>query len=263
MSGWVRPAAVAGHFYPADPAALRRTVGAQLDEAARRAGNEPAPKAVIAPHAGYRYSGPVAATAYATLAPARGVVRRVLLAGPSHFVPVSGLALSSAGAFATPLGPVPVDEAARAEALAVDGVEIDDTAHAGEHSLEVHLPFVVAALGDVEVLPMLVGRRGEVLAEVFDSLWDGAETCIVVSTDLSHYHDDATARALDRETAAAIVERLEPPRSEQACGAVAVGGLLTAARRRGLSARLLDLRTSADTAGGRERVVGYGAFALT
>jgi hypothetical protein len=263
VTGWVRRAAVAGSFYPSDPQALRRTVAAHLAGAAPDP-DGPAPKALIAPHAGYRYSGPIAASAYRTLAGARGTVRRVLLAGPAHFVPVEGVALTSADAFATPLGPVAIDGDARAKALTIPGAGVDDTAHGDEHSLEVHLPFLMEVLGDVPVLPVVVGRNGPpVLAAVLDALWGGAETSIVVSTDLSHYHDDATARALDQETAAAIVARAETIPPDRACGAAAVVGLLAAARRHDLAVRLLDLRTSADTAGDPSRVVGYGAFALS
>jgi AmmeMemoRadiSam system protein B len=263
VSGWTRAAAVAGAFYPADPDALRRTVAGHLDSAAPPS-DESAPKAVIAPHAGYVYSGPVAATAYRTLVAARPTVRRVVLAGPAHFVPLRGVAVSSADAFATPLGTVTVDDAARACALDVDGTVVDDAAHADEHSLEVHLPFLTAVLGEVPVLPLLVGRDGPVvLADVLDALWGGDETRIVVSTDLSHYHDDATAKAIDRETADAIVARCDTLHPERACGSAAVLGLLEAARRHDLTVRLLDLRTSADTAGDPRRVVGYGAFTLT
>lgn len=262
MTGWVRPAAAAGSYYPDDATALQRSVAGYLARAAPAPGLGAA-KAVIAPHAGYRYSGPIAATAYAALTPARGVVRRVVLAGPAHRVPVEGVSLSSAGAFATPIGPVDVDAAACSAALSVDGVVVDDEAHAAEHSLEVHLPFIVETLGgDVKVLPLLAGDSN-VLADVLDAIWGGQETRIVVSTDLSHYHDDATAKALDRKTAAAIVARRpEDIRPDQACGATAVCGLLEVARRHDLGVSLLDLRTSADTAGQPDRVVGYGAFAL-
>ncbi len=263
MSGWTRPPAVAGSFYPADPAELRRVVAGHLDEAAPPP-DAGSPKALIAPHAGYRYSGPIAATAYRTLTPSGAAVRRVLLAGPAHSVPLRGVALPSAVAFATPLGPVTVDDEARARALGVDGTVVDDIAHVDEHSLEVHLPFLTEVLGSVPVLPLLVGRAAPgVLADVLDALWGGGETRIVVSTDLSHYHDDATAKAIDRETAEAIVARCETLHPERACGAGAVLGLLEAARRHDLTVRLLDLRTSADTAGDSQRVVGYGAFALS
>jgi AmmeMemoRadiSam system protein B len=266
VSGWVRRPAVAGSFYPSDPAALRTMVAGHLDAAGPPdwCGAAGTPKALIAPHAGYRYSGPIAATAYRSFAGAVGTVRRVVVAGPSHFVPLDGVAVSSADAFATPLGPVTVDEAARDRATAVAGVIVDDRAHADEHSLEVHLPFLAAVVGDVPVLPLLVGRGGPaVLADVLDALWGGDETRIVVSTDLSHYHDDFTAKAIDRETAALIVDRDVRLAPERACGASAVTGLLEAARRHDLTVRLLDLRTSADTAGDPSRVVGYGAFALT
>ena len=183
---------------------------------------------------------------------------------PAHFFPVPGVALSSADAFATPVGQVMVDAAARERALTIAGTVVDDAAHAGEHSLEVHLPFIAAVLGPVPVLPLLVGRRGStVLADVLDALWGGDETRIVVTTDLSHYHDDATAKAIDRETAEAIVARTTQLQPERACGAGAVLGLLEAARRHDLAVRLLDLRTSADTAGHPDRVVGYGAFTLS
>ncbi len=267
MSGWARRPAVAGSFYPSDPGVLRTTVAAHLDAAMAapsRAAGTGSPKALIAPHAGYRYSGPIAATAYRSILAARGMVARVLLAGPSHFVPVDGVAVSSAAAFATPLGPVALDEAARDRARAVPGVVVDDGAHADEHSLEVQLPFLTEVLGGVSVLPLLVGRGGpEVLADVIDALWGGDETRIVVSTDLSHYHDDATAKAIDRETAALIVDRCARVDPERACGAGAVTGLLASARRHDLTVRLLDLRTSADTAGDPSRVVGYGAFAVS
>ena len=266
MTGRVRPAAVAGSFYPSDPAVLRRAVAAHLAAGAPAApgADERSPKALIAPHAGYVYSGPIAATAYRTLARARGSVERVLLAGPAHFLPVPGVALSSADAFATPVGPVAVDAAARERALTIAGAAVDDAAHAGEHSLEVQLPFLSEVLGPVPVLPLLVGRRGStVLADVLDLLWGGDETRIVVTTDLSHYHDDATAKAIDRETADAIVARTEQLQPERACGAGAVLGLLEVARRHDLAVRLLDLRTSADTAGDPDRVVGYGAFSLS
>ena len=228
----------------------------------RSARGRSAPKAIIAPHAGYQYSGPIAASAYAWLAPAAGLVSRVIVAGPSHFWPVGGVAVPSVDAFDTPLGAVAVDDDARRCALGVDGVVVDDAAHAREHSLEVQLPLVICALGDVAVLPLAVGRSGAgVLAQVLERLWGGPETRVVISTDLSHYHPAHVAAALDRRTADQIC-RLEPPADDDACGAAAVAGLLLAARRHELSVRLLDLRNSADTAGDADRVVGYGAFAV-
>lgn len=259
VSPWVRPAAVAGSFYPDEPPLLRRVVRTYLDAAPP----SPAAKAIVAPHAGYRYSGPVAAAAYAALTPSRGKVRRVLVAGVSHRVPVAGAAVSSASAFDTPLGPVSIDDEARQAALALPGVDVDDDAHAGEHSVEVQLPFLVEALGDVAILPLVTGFAGyRAVAAVLDTLWGGDETRIVVSTDLSHYHAQVTAQRIDRQTAAAVVERrLDAIQPEHACGAGALRALLMVAARREVEVRLLDLRTSADTAGDPSRVVGYGAFA--
>ncbi|MGH9266235.1 MAG: AmmeMemoRadiSam system protein B [Acidimicrobiales bacterium] len=260
----VRPPAVAGTFYPADPGALRSAVESALAGAASRVPAGPVPKAVIAPHAGYVYSAPVAASAYARVVEGRGRISRVVLVGPAHRVYVDGVAASGADAFATPLGPVEVDVAAR-EALVEAGlVVVRDDVHAPEHSLEVHLPFLQIGLGDVAVLPLAVGDVDpDRVADVLDAAWGGEETLVVVSTDLSHYLDHAAAREVDRRTAASIVARRpERLRRDDACGVTGVQGLLAAASRHGLSVDLLDLRTSADTAGDPDRVVGYGAFVL-
>jgi MEMO1 family protein len=258
----VRPAAVAGTFYPADATVLREAVDDAL-AAAPRGG--PAPKAIIAPHAGYRYSGPVAASAYARLLPARGTVERVVLVGPAHRVPVASMAVPSVDALATPLGQVRVDDAARRRALRLDTVVTDDRAHAGEHSLEVQLPFLMAVLGpDISVLPVVVGHAtDDEVATLLEELWGGPETVVVVSSDLSHYEDYRSAARHDRVTADAILarhgERIGP---YDACGALPVRGLLHMATRHGLDVELLDLRSSGDTVGDPSRVVGYGAFAL-
>lgn len=260
MTVGVRPMAVAGMFYPADHQRLASAVSAMMVDAGQAVNAGRTVKAVIVPHAGYRYSGAVAATAYAALAADRELIRRVVIAGPAHFVFVDGVAIPSADALATPLGPVAVDGEARDAALAIERVVVDDGAHADEHSIEVQLPFIREVLGDIPVVPLLVGRDGGgVLAAVLDAIWDADETRFVISSDLSHYLDDVTARALDRDTATAIC-RLEPPSPERACGAAPIAGLLTVARRHGLDAELVDLRTSADTAGDPGRVVGYGAF---
>ena len=258
----VRPAAVAGRFYAGDAAVLASTVDDALAHAAPWSG--PAPKALIAPHAGYVYSGPIAATAYGTLAAARDTVRHVVLLGPAHHVAVRGVAVSSADAFVTPLGPVPVDAPLRDVVLALPGVAVDDDAHAPEHSLEVHLPFLQRALTRFSVLPLVVGRADPAtVAAVIDAVWGGPDTLVVVSTDLSHYLDQRHATGRDRATAAAIVDgRIDHLTGDDACGAAPVRGLLVAARTHGLHAVLLDLRTSADTAGDPDRVVGYGAFAF-
>jgi AmmeMemoRadiSam system protein B len=264
----IRPAAVAGLFYPEDPAVLRKEVATALEEARRSGGEDGAfghPKAVIAPHAGYVYSGPVAASAYARVGVGAGPIRRVVLAGPAHRVPLGALALSGADAFASPLGEVAVDDELRSLALSLPQVVIADEAHAREHSLEVHLPFLQVTLGEVTVLPMLVGQvAAETAADVLDALFGGPETLVVVSTDLSHYRDYETASALDRATSAAIVAcRPADVGLTGACGVFALRGLLESARRHDLSVQLVDLRNSGDTAGPRDQVVGYGSFVLS
>lgn len=262
-SAAVRPPAVAGRFYPADPRTLAREVDGYLAGAhGSRPSSGVVPKALIVPHAGYPYSAPIAASGYAALAPARDRIRRVVLLGPAHHVGVAGLAVSSAGSFATPLGEVPVDCELRDRVLATGGVSIDDRAHAPEHSLEVHLPFLQRVLAELTLLPLVVGHADAgTVAEVLDAVWGGPETLIVVSSDLSHYLDHETAAARDRATAAAIVAgRAEVLASDDACGAAPLRGLLVAAARHGLRAELADLRSSGDTAGDRARVVGYGAF---
>ncbi len=257
----VRPAAVAGLFYPAAAATLAADVRACLGAAGAHAG--PLPKAIVVPHAGYVYSGAVAASAYARLVGARGIVRRVVLLGPTHRVAVRGLALPAAAAFATPLGTVPVDAEAAALALTRPQVVVSAAAHAREHSLEVQLPFLQTVLGDFKVLPLAVGlASAEDVAALLDLLWGGPETLFVVSTDLSHYHRYDEARALDRDTADRILALVPMLDHEQACGATPLNGLLLCARRRGLAPELLDLRNSGDTAGDRARVVGYASFAF-
>ena len=256
-----RPPAVAGMFYPGDPATLARDVDDALAVARTPAG--PAPKALIAPHAGYVYSGPVAASAYAALEPVRATIRRVVLLGPCHRVAVRGLALPSADAFDTPLGRVPVDRDAIALLAGLPQVVVSGAAHAQEHSLEVQLPFLQRVLREFSIVPLVVGdATADEVAEVLDRLWGGPETPILVSSDLSHYHRYEDAARIDRATAGAIL-RLDPALDhEQACGATPIAGLVTVARRRGLAAKLLDLRNSGDTAGDRRRVVGYAAFAF-
>ena len=258
----VRPAAVAGSFYPAEPSRLAAEVRAHLSSAEPPLGRRP--KGLVAPHAGYVYSGPVAGSAFRQLEPWRGAIERVVLRGPSHVVSFSGLALSPADAFRTPLGDVAVEAGAAERLGGLPWVVVADRPHAREHALEVELPFLQIALDRFELVPLVVGEASpEEVAEVLERLWGGAETLVVVSTDLSHYHDYATAAARDRKTADAIVELdVEGIGESAACGRNPLRGLLPAARRRALAAAELDLRWSGDTAGGRERVVGYGAFAI-
>jgi hypothetical protein len=235
-----------------------------LAEVAPPPPSAPAPKALIAPHAGYVYSGPVAASGFARLAPARERIRRVVLLGPSHFVPLRGLALPAAAGLATPLGTVPVDAEGAARAARLAPVAVRDDAHAREHSLEVHLPFLQRVLADFAVVPLAVGEADpDEVGAVIDALWGGEETLVDVSSDLSHYLDYDAARRRDRRTSEAIEAlRWEEIGRDDACGRVAVRGLLWAARRRGLHASTLDLRSSGDTAGPRDQVVGYGAWAF-
>ena len=258
----LRPAAVAGTFYPADPRELRADVDALLATAAPASGRPP--KALVAPHAGYVYAGPVAASAFRQLELARRPARRVVLVGPSHFVGFEGLAAPASEAFATPLGPVAVDRAALAAIADLPQVMVSDRAHAREHSLEVELPFLQCVLGEFALVPLVVGdaEPGEVAA-VLDRLWGGEETLIVVSSDLSHYLDGATATRRDSATTRAILD-LAPERIgvDDACGRNPLRGLLACARGRAMTARLLDQRHSGDTAGPSDRVVGYGAYAF-
>ena len=259
----IRAAAVAGSFYPGDASALAAEVAAYLAEAAPSPAAR-APKAIIAPHAGYMYSGAIAASIYARLAPLRGTVRRVVLAGPAHRVYVAGAAIPDADAFASPLGSVRLDRGALDLLRGLDFVEVSNRAHALEHSLEVHLPFLQSVLGDIALVPVVVGDASpSQMSRLFDTIWGGPETLIVVSSDLSHYLPYDSARGRDRDTARAIVgleARLVP---EEACGAAPINGLLRAARERHLVAEVVDLRNSGDTAGSLDRVVGYGAFAFT
>jgi MEMO1 family protein len=267
--GSTRTPAVAGMFYPAEPSVLADDVQRLLHEA--RPSPQPTlpqrtlPKAIIAPHAGYIYSGPIAATAYARLAAGRDTIRRVVLIGPSHRVPFRGLAVSSAETFQTPLGAVPVDQAAREALLRVPGIVTLDAAHADEHSLEVHLPFLQSVLDHFTLVPLVAGdASAELVASALETVWGGRETVVVVSSDLSHYLDYAAAKTIDARTCTAI-EGLDPAAIgyDQACGQVPIKGLLTVARRQGLTVETVDLRNSGDTAGPRHQVVGYGAWAFT
>ncbi|MDQ3563901.1 MAG: AmmeMemoRadiSam system protein B [Pseudomonadota bacterium] len=257
---YTRPPAVAGQFYPSDPMDLRRMIGGYLG--IQEAGSQ-VPKALIAPHAGYVYSGAVAGSAYACLADARARIRRVVLLGPGHRVYVPGLALPRAQHFATPLGEVALDPGATQKLAVFPQVSVMDHAHACEHSIEVQIPFLQMVLEQFTIVPLVVGGAApEDVSAVIEALWEEAETLIVVSSDLSHYHDYETAREIDRATAAAIVRGTATLHPEQACGCAPINGLLHFARKHKLRIAALDVRNSGDTAGPRDRVVGYGAFAL-
>ncbi|HWZ72241.1 MAG TPA: AmmeMemoRadiSam system protein B, partial [Casimicrobiaceae bacterium] len=256
----VRPAAVAGMFYPAAPPALEASVRALLDATPRPAADATWPKALIAPHAGYIYSGPIAASAYARVIPGRSRIRRVVLLGPVHRVPISGLALPGADSFVTPLGAVAVDAEAAARLRTLPQVGESEAAHSLEHSLEVQLPFLQTILEEFTLLPLAVGDASpSEVAEVIERVWGGPETLIVISSDLSHYHPYERATEIDRSTADEILALADTLDHRQACGATPINGFALCARRHGLEPELIDLRNSGDTAGEKSRVVGYAA----
>jgi AmmeMemoRadiSam system protein B len=258
----IREPAVAGSFYPADPVELQNQLDTLLS--ADSNSNSP-PKAMILPHAGYIYSGPVAASGYARLIGSAGRINRVILLGPTHRKAVRGLALPDATAFSTPLGIIPLDIDALQQLRQLPQVSTDAAAHYSEHSLEVHLPFLQKTLQDFTLVPILVGdATASEVCEVIEQLWGGRETLLIVSSDLSHYHDYATATRLDQATSRAIEAlALEDIDHHDACGRNPVSGLLLYARQHGLSIKTIDLRNSGDTAGPRDQVVGYGAYVLS
>jgi len=259
----IRPPAVAGAFYPADPQALIGEVDELLDGVESFEPRFGHPKVLIVPHAGYIYSGGVAAHAYNELLGARGLIKRVVMLGPVHRVAVHGLALPAVDEFATPLGRIPIDAAAVAALAGLPQVVNSPLAHAMEHSLEVQLPFLQRVLGSFSLLPLAVGGVApEQVAEVLERLWGGPETLIVISTDLSHYHEYDAAQRMDGDTADRIGRLEGGLNHQQACGATPLNGLLQLARKKGLSIRRLAVCNSGDTAGGRDRVVGYSSFAL-
>ncbi len=262
----IRPAAVAGSFYPGSAAALTDMVSGLLSGASTdaRLCAPSWPKAIIVPHAGYRYCGAIAAQAYAALSAARQVVRRVVLLGPVHRVAVRGLALPGVAQFATPLGAVTLDQDAIANIRQLPQVVENAAAHAYEHALEVQLPFLQLVLNDFTLVPLAVGDASPAeVAEVLVRLWGGPETLIVISSDLSHFLPYANARQADQATAQDILE-LKPTISHaQACGGTPVNGLLLAARRHGLTPHLLAMCNSGDTSGDKQSVVGYASFAFT
>ena len=258
----VRQAAVAGQFYPGNPDELKQMLGKLLRQVSDV---PPLPKAMIVPHAGFIYSGPIAATAYASLLPAKEKITRVVLLGPSHRVFLSGLGLSSASYFSTPLGTIPIDQHTCNSISALPQVSINEQAHAWEHSLEVQLPFLQYLLNQFQLVPLVVGEASAAqVAEIIEHCWESTATLTIVSSDLSHYHDYAKAKRLDAKTSQAIehlqLEKLGP---QQACGYAPLRGLLQVARNKTLRVKTLDLRNSGDTSGPKDRVVGYGAYAVS
>jgi AmmeMemoRadiSam system protein B len=257
----VRYPAVAGTFYPADPQELTQMVEHFLTQAKTVA---PVPKAIIVPHAGYIYSGAIAASAYSRLQPDAGKINRVVLVGPSHRVGFKGLALSHAQFFKTPLGEIPLDMAAMENLLTLPFVQYSDEAHYLEHSLEVQLPFLQAVLTHFILIPIVAGdASAEQVAQVLELFYDDPHTLIVISSDLSHYHDYASGQKLDQETSRNIEQlNYQALDYESACGRVPVSGLLALAIKKSLTVKNIDLRSSGDTAGDKKRVVGYGAYVI-
>ena len=257
----IRPAAVAGFFYPANNTELQNMINGLMGQATA-AGL--VPKALIAPHAGYIYSGLTAAIAYANLLPVRDRITRVILLGPAHRVYIKGIALSSATHFATPLGNIELDQEAVQLLKKLPQVIVSDAAHQQEHSLEVHLPFLQTLLKDFTLVPLVVGETSpHAVAEVLELFWSEPDTMIIISSDLSHYHDYATAKKIDAATTHAIEHfELEKIGPEQACGCRPLCGMLELARTKKLSVNTLDVRNSGDTAGTKDRVVGYGAWSF-
>ena len=257
-----RPPAVAGLFYESDASRLRHHITALMDDA-RPDAAAPAPRALIVPHAGYVYSGKTAAAAYACLAPVRDSIRRVVMFGPAHRVSLEGMALPAADSFATPLGDVQIDRSGAERIAGLAGVIVSEEAHRQEHSLEVQLPFLQTVLGDFSLVPVVVGRcAAATVAAAMDLLWDEPGTLLVVSSDLSHFHSYEAAGRLDSATCDRLLARSTDLNGEQACGAYALNGLMHSAGRRSLRVELLDLCNSGDTAGDRDRVVGYASFLL-
>lgn len=258
----VRPAAVADLFYPGDAEVLASFISDALSDAsAQLSVDMPTPKAIIVPHAGYIYSGLTAAFAYAALKQAN--INRIILLGPAHRIQFYGMALSGYDAFATPLGEVRLDTEAMQQALSLADVQVNDAAHAQEHSLEVNLPFLQIVLGDFSLLPICIGSvQPDAVARVIESLWGEDNTLFVVSSDFSHFHRYDEARVLDFHSIETVLGMREALTHEQACGATGINALLMVARRHGLTPQLLDYRNSGDTAGDKERVVGYASIAF-
>jgi hypothetical protein len=256
----IRKPNVAGQFYPEQTKALVEMINKFLSEAKHVVLPEQ-PKAIIVPHAGYIYSGTVAATIYAALSQYKDIINNVILLGPTHRMTFKGVAATMVDCFETPLGSIPVVHNWR-NTLTSSVVNVNETAYEMEHSIEIQLPFLQVVLDKFELLPFVVGDEDFIaVADIIDSLWGKEDTLVVVSSDLSHYKDYNTAQELDALTSQAIVN-LTPLeiKHEQACGLIPIQGLLQAAKNRKMKVRALDVRNSGDTAGSKDSVVGYGAF---
>jgi AmmeMemoRadiSam system protein B len=256
-----REAAVAGYFYQAQAADLQHQVNQFIAQSPQ--GSSAKPRVLIVPHAGYVYSGSTAARAYRCLQSYQDEIHRVVLLGPAHRVYLEGMAIPSVDAFSTPLGEVKLDLNAIERVSEMPAVVVSDEAHREEHSLEVQLPFLQTVLKQFSLVPIVVGNcDAKMVADVIDELWDADDTLIVISTDLSHFHSYDEARQIDASTCNRILDKSNDLSGEQACGARAVNGLMSSEHSRPLDVELLSACNSGDTAGSRDRVVGYGAFLL-
>ena len=258
--GNIKQPCVDGYFYPGNPEILKKTVHTLIMKA-KSYDIEP-PKAIIAPHAGYVYSGPVAATIYKTLIPSKDLIKRVVLLGPAHRLAFNGIATTNCEGFATPLGNVPIDLKAITSVLSLPNIQVLEHAYDMEHSLEVQLPFLQVILSNFSLVPFVVGNaKADDVANLILHLWGGPETLIVISSDLSHYYDYATAQNFDLAASKAITDlAADDLKDHHACGRLPIKGLLLASAKLQLQAQVLDLRNSGDTAGAKDRVVGYGAY---
>ncbi|GLQ29564.1 AmmeMemoRadiSam system protein B [Litoribrevibacter albus] len=260
---YIRQPAVAGSFYPDDSQQLSAMIAQFMDSAIESEPISRCPKMLISPHAGYIYSGAVAASAYHQLEDYTDTIKRVVILGPSHRVPLQGVAIPDASYFKTPFGNIEIDQSALLTIKHLDGVKVSPHAHAYEHSLEVQLPFLQRILVDFKIVPLVVGQtEPHIVSGVINALWGGQETLFVISTDLSHYHAYEHARELDQQTSSAIEHLHTDINCDQACGCYALNGALMAAKHHHLTLSTLDLRNSGDTAGTKNQVVGYGAYAL-
>lgn len=264
----IRKPAVAGTFYPASPDELRNMVREMLAKSQSTTMATINPRAIIVPHAGYIYSGIVAAHAYGCIREFAGRITQVAILGPAHRVALRGMALSPAEFFQTPLGNIPVDQEACAKLASYPQVTMDEEAHEYEHSLEVQLPFLQELLGDFKLVPIVVGETSPedvytVLSYFSNNISGDKNTLIVISTDLSHFESYEMASSHDRKTSQAIEElKYENINSGDACGRNPLNGLLYFAREKNLHMQKLALQNSGDSTGDHDRVVGYGAYVL-
>jgi len=258
----IRQPAVAELFYPGNAHELGEMVDGFLRQVVPSLPTTP--KAIIAPHAGYIYSGPIAASVYAELAKSADCIKTVVILGPSHRVAFHGLAVSDADCFSTPLGLIPLDKAIIQDLLSHNLVTTLNQAHQLEHSLEVHLPFLQKIYNKIRIVPIVVGDAStQEVSQCLEAVWGDSETLVVVSSDLSHYHSYDVATQIDTNTCSAIEAfKVDEIHSENACGYLPIRGLLHYAQRLNLKVKTLDYRNSGDTAGSKDQVVGYGAYAF-